>query len=416
MQPRLQTTLRNSIYTQPQCPLYLDILEAILYEHRLDNHTLAQCALVSRTMLQLTRKALYRSVSLDPSENPYAFDQQRLLRTSLANSAHLCSYIHTLRLPLSDDPLLTRVMEQLTKVEILHQHYHHSSAGSSSSHRALRRLFGLTSLRKVTLEGSFPFLAIDFSAFSEVKDLEVSSAWGVAFNLPDERQHVRDSGSDPLSFPSHEPDPLPVAPAPRERGRRLRLDRLSLKTKALGTLCQLFNHSGPFIREQDSSDIDISHLRELHLDVCNPDDCDTIWSALRQCSHSLEVLSIRHLWNDSQSLTFSDSGLGLSNLTTLPLLRLLSYRSSAHLSTSHQRFPSLRMLKVIFDLGAARVRRLPWRAVSSYRGWAEIDDAIHSPRYKEYDGQESVREPGGLLSLLLNELPYLRHNPKFSML
>lgn len=117
-----------------------------------------------------------------------------------------------------------------------------------------------------------------------------------------------------------------------------------------------------------------------------------------------------------------------------PLLRLLSNRASAHVINQSSRFPSLCTLKVIFDLWACAGKNTPWRTICGYRGWAELDDALRlafddegaqpsitfeiqsSFRYKQYDGQEAGRKPAGLVSLLLNEMPFLRHNPKFTIL
>lgn len=214
---------------EPSCTLNLDILELILYEHRNDHPTLAASALASQSLLQIARKFLYRSVSLDYCENPYGHDQQRRLRASLSMNTHLCTYIRTLRLSLpgkkSRDRVLDAILRGLKRVESLHvigagmdaadavtderylvplldqYHHHYSStailngggvatpsnavarrevelAGNGSVEEALKKVFALKSLRKVTLENIYPLDEMFVGCFTELKHLELISVGG----------------------------------------------------------------------------------------------------------------------------------------------------------------------------------------------------------------------------------------------
>lgn len=189
------------------CKLHLDVLELIVNEHRNDHATLATIALASRSFLQMSRKHLYRSVSLDYCENPYGYEQQQQLRSSLASYPHLCSYIRSLRLGLpvinTFDPDLDDILRALARVENLHLignaggldydfvggttsyvspvlgSVEFGSLGTTTTRsrrdvgEALKKVFKLRSLKKVKLENIYPLDEVYLSHFTSLKHLEL---------------------------------------------------------------------------------------------------------------------------------------------------------------------------------------------------------------------------------------------------
>lgn len=200
--------------------LHLDVLELIVYEYRNDQATLAAIALASQPLLQIARKLLYRSVSLDYCENPYDHDQQGQLRSSLATYPHLCSYVRSLRLSLPTnntlDHDLDNILDALSRVENLHLigngvgvdydlvtdnlafvapmfgPVQLENVGAREDLRtrngrglevALKKVFSLKSLKKVALENIYPLEEVYVSSFTGLKHLELLSVGAGPINL-----------------------------------------------------------------------------------------------------------------------------------------------------------------------------------------------------------------------------------------
>lgn len=127
-----------------------------------------------------------------------------------------------------------------------------------------------------------------------------------------------------------------------------------------------------------------------------------------------------------------------------PLIRFLGDPS---------KLPSLRRVKISFDLWGCENDGVSWKEVCGYRGWRELDDVFArldgtralsrrapsslasstvvtgdpqllsvvfelwcSPTYKMSQGGHAAGEARSLVALVREELPYLKHNRQFLVL
>ncbi|TFK21643.1 hypothetical protein FA15DRAFT_672401 [Coprinopsis marcescibilis] len=515
--------------------LYLDILELILHEHRNDSSTLSTCALVSHTMLHISRKLMYRSISLDYCENPYAYDQHRLLRQSLASHPHLCRYIRVLRLslPSESDPLLNTIMDDLTSLERIHVIGHglypmhppppplisHNAAGGwQATGESLKRVLKMQSLRWVTLENTLPspfseaYVASSFNhhlkhleilssvmyankAAASTPGLDPSSADTHGYNdlaghstdLTNDIPHIPNSGvqqqeqqhnqatmemgvtgtgtqqhghpTTSTAYPSGQVDPLLLPPLQYRAGTvnisctgnrpvkhdmvyletlRLDLDRLRPIMDALTAMnletCIPHHHHDSAYSSTSSEPItllDFSHLKQAHLCVWNPDDGDAIWALLTCARESLEQLTLRYFHFHSPHAARATLREGFPSLRSVTLgidafsLREDPFRGLIEFfSNSAVTFPSLKTIKIQFNLWNCEANGTSWRDLCAYRGWSELDERIGTlPRdtavvfQMECSSRYKEDEEGRLLfTSIRNELYNLRNNPSFTIL
>ncbi|EAU92166.1 hypothetical protein CC1G_08789 [Coprinopsis cinerea okayama7 len=456
--------------TSSPCPLYLDILELILDHHRTDPYTLTALALTgSHLFLHLARKLLYRSISLDYCENPYAYESQRALRRVLAGEGGevLCAYVGEVRVRLSgarsggssgggvigggggggrEDVLVGKILSRMKRVERVHivgggmggvqgrsGSYHHGfqrqpfldptnsnflSMMDSEVGRGLEHLFGLETLKKVTLENvAIPYSDLYISLLGpNVKCLEVLSV-----ESPSEYGYPSSTRSWPRSSLSLRGSSSKRKKPPQLETLILNMDQLQPPFVFVGD-----GSENEEARDEDSecSVLDLSKLKQVHLYVWDQDDGDVIWGLLDRARETLEVLTLRYFHTPSSPDILSQ---GFQNLHTLivgtpafatsedpfrGLIQLFSNPLDSHLfpsststpsssliptaftsstSLSHIRpssyqvpqprpinskFPSLRTLKVIFDLWSCEASRTSWRSLRAYRGWGELDDVL----------------------------------------
>ncbi|KAF6749328.1 hypothetical protein DFP72DRAFT_1014486 [Ephemerocybe angulata] len=474
------------------CTLNLDILELILYEHRNDHATLAASALASPSLLQIARKFLYRSVSLDYCENPYGHDQQRRLRASLSTNTHLCTYIRTLRLSLpgkkSRDRVLDAILRGLKRVDSLHvigagmdaadavtderylvplldrDHHHYSStailnatpsnavareevelAGNGSVEEALKKVFALKSLRKVTLENIYPLDEIFVGCFTELKHLELISVGG---------------GSTKGGLSSIDTSGWEERRGERVQRRKVQLEYLVLNLEHLKPVLDvIYGHADKEWDErcavedgECSSTLDLSGLKQAHVYVWDSDNGHGIWSILHTARRSLERLTLRYFQYTEEHLAYH---LGFDNLQSLVLgTHTFSicedpFRPLILFLNDPAKFSCLRKVKISFDLWGCESSGSSWKEVSGYRGWVELDECFAaldvgcskgstiittpiaqlesivfelwcSAGYKAISScpsrlVKSSRE-ASLLTMIREELPYLKRNRNFMLL
>ncbi|KAF6753207.1 hypothetical protein DFP72DRAFT_814342 [Ephemerocybe angulata] len=477
---------------EPSCTLNLDILELILYEHRNDHATLAASALASQSLLQIARKFLYRSVSLDYCENPYGHDQQRRLRASLSTNTHLCTYIRTLRLSLpgkkSRDRVLDAILRGLKRVESLHvigagmdaadavtderylvplldrDHHHYSStailnatpsnavarqevelAGNGSVEEALKKVFALKSLRKVTLENIYPLDEMFVGCFAELKHLELISVEGHGM-LPLEVQTRSERGWEERR-------------GERVQRRKVQLEYLVLNLEHLKPVLDvIYGHTHKEWDErcaveggECSSTLDLSGLKQAHVYVWDSDDGHGIWSILHTARRSLERLTLRYFQYTEEHFPYH---LGFENLHSLVLgthtfsIHDDPFRPLILFLNDPAKFSCLRKVKISFDLWGCESSDTSWKEVSGYRGWAELDECFAaldvgcskgsaactnanaqlesvvfelwcSAGYKTiiyHSRRVNFSLEASLLTMIRKELPYLKRNRNFMLL